>query len=65
MGACINILWSALYVVNENVYADVFRSMLKPKYSEEGKPERQVEEAAFIHFMDFLDCCEGRYISAN
>ena len=56
MGVCMNILWSALYVVNENVYADVFRSM---KYSEEGKPDRQVEEAVFIHFMDFLDCCEG------
>ena len=33
-----------------------------PQFSDKGSTRRVQEEQAYIHFSDFLDECEGKYL---
>ena len=40
-------------------YADFLKELLVPIYSEKGTPEFPDEQETYMHFVDFLDECEG------
>ena len=39
--------------------AGYFQGHLKPIFSERGSIRRPLEESTYVHFMDFLEECEG------
>ena len=43
-----------------HVPADELKNLVCVEFSEEGHNMRSKEEAAWIHFGDFLDECEGK-----
>ena len=42
-----------------------FKAMLRPNFSEVGTQARSKEKACYIHFMDFLDECEGTHCDSS
>ncbi len=46
-------------LANYNYHIDAVKEMLKAMFSERGGPLQSVEEAAYIHFVDFLDEYQG------
>lgn len=39
----------------------ILKTLLTPQFSDHGSNKRSAEEAAYIHYIDFLDDCEGKY----
>lgn len=42
-------------------YSEMLKNMFITEYSDVGSNHRTLEEQAWIHFMDFLDECEGKH----
>ena len=42
--------------------ADELKTLVEIEFSEEGSNLRRVEEQTWIHFVNFLDQCEGGYL---
>ena len=41
------------------IYAEFIKALLVPMYSDKGTQECRLEEVTYMHFVDFLDECEG------
>ena len=37
----------------------MLKGLLKPKFADQGDSHHTNEEAAYLHFVDFMDECEG------
>lgn len=55
------IAFSHLHIMCLYNNTEYFIAMLKAGFSNSGTQEREKEEACFIHFVDFLDECEGTF----
>lgn len=50
-------------VVLHVIILEYFKTLLKPSFSEVGTRMRTMEEASYIHFLDFLEECEGMAVT--